>query len=150
MLPVIYSVPHALPLAVCVLDVQPHDVHGDVVLVEVVVYVPDVLLVIVVPAALVVRQREQLQRATSCVNKKVIIRLNNIIAVDAFRFRLSQCFSNLINLFGLLPTFQLKIFSAPTLRNTGLSFIYYYRCRCLRLPSTFYVLLWLSLPAASV
>ena len=52
------GVPREVLLAVGVLDVEPHDVHGDVVLVELGRDGEDVLLVVVVPAALVVGDRE--------------------------------------------------------------------------------------------
>lgn len=52
-------VPGEVALAVCVLDVQPDEVVGDVVLVEAGVHRPHVFLVVVVPAALVVGQGGQ-------------------------------------------------------------------------------------------
>ena len=51
-------VPGEVALAVRVLDVEPHDVHGNLVLLEAVVDRAHVLLVVVVPAALMIGERE--------------------------------------------------------------------------------------------
>ncbi len=48
-----------LPLAVSVLNIEPNDIHGDVVFIELLVDSLHVGLVIVVPAALVVGDREE-------------------------------------------------------------------------------------------
>ena len=50
------GIPGEVALPVSVLDVQPDEVVGDVMIVEPLVYCPHVLLVVVVPATLVVGQ----------------------------------------------------------------------------------------------
>lgn len=52
-------IPGEVALAIRVLDIQPDEVIGNVVLIEACVHCLHVLLVVVVPAALVVGQRRQ-------------------------------------------------------------------------------------------
>lgn len=65
------GVPSEVPFVVRVFDVQPHDVHGDIVFVEAVCHIPHIVLIVIVPATLMIAQSEHLP------HKSLISKLRN-------------------------------------------------------------------------
>ena len=64
---VLFAFKQGTPLAICVLDVQPDDIVGNVVGIKACCHGSHILLIAVVPAALVVAQRKHLgQRCSAC------------------------------------------------------------------------------------
>lgn len=59
------GVPREVAFSICVLDVQPYEVIGDVVLIEALIDVFDIFLIVVVPATLMIRQRGQRRKRLS-------------------------------------------------------------------------------------